>query len=480
MERSSAPSERSRQACEPCRLDALPSFLEKAPEFLTLSFLALTLSFSGHEFFHAGESDARESYIRSAEDTVWKMAAEGVPKIEVVQSLCLLALTHLRDRNEPKAWVAIGMASRLDSFRNMIQTPSYSSNDPTNSGRCYWSIRIIETILSPSLQLTTTWNRVTSYLHALRTSSTTPEPPWSPTSTYTTLTTTLHKFDSDVPDTHLLRNVSFTKRSAADLRLHHEYWHPWISMQFLSHGCAAIINHPFIHLVVLRSARGVAQSRLFLQQAVDQALFHSAWVFRLVCACEELEFPVCDPLVGHVVAATATVAWIFQFARDESISAKAKEQLAVFEGCLGRMARVWPHLEHKRHLLRSLQSVSVTTNAAKETRAQGSTIAFQPSLLWELLDPKLCSTAAMSADLTAQEEEGGVFPRPTGARMHVTTQFVHPLTEEQADEHDQPSFPGTPDGGGSAALVSGAEGLEQLSLDELFAQFAPDDFIWGE
>lgn len=77
-------------------MDTLQSDLAKAPEFLLWSFLALILSFSGHEFYHGRESDARNFYSQSAEQAVVKMAVEGIPRVEVLQSLCLLALRHIK------------------------------------------------------------------------------------------------------------------------------------------------------------------------------------------------------------------------------------------------------------------------------------------------------------------------------------------------------------------------------------------------
>ncbi|PYH94322.1 hypothetical protein BO71DRAFT_476180 [Aspergillus ellipticus CBS 707.79] len=498
-------------------LDFLSSYLAQASECLIWSFLGLTLAFSTHDCPHNSDRNARETYMRSAEDVVWKMAAEAIPRIEVTQSLCLLALTHIKDEKETKAWMAIGMASRLESFRHLIEDSSTPDRDSMSS-RCYWSLRILETLLSPQLStspvpqppppyppsvplpppilstthhspsppsssaspadlgitaytihLTTLWSEITTYLHTLR--SGTLETPWSPTSTYSTLTTQLHKFDSSLPESHLLRNVSFTKRTPASLLHHQTYWTSWLLMQFLSHASAAITNHPFIHLVVLRNVHGVSQSRLFLQQAVDQALFHSAWVFRLVCACDELEFPVYDPLIGHVVAATATISWIFRFAGDENVARRGGEQLVICERFLGKMVAVWPHLARKLHLLRSLQSTP-STSPPETTASKGTIITFQPTLLWDLLDPKLCNTGG-SDSIT----HNPTIPRPPGASMRVTTQFVHPLNEDQTDL--RPSFPG-PFEGASEEITPTADGFEQLSFDELFAQLAPDEFGGGE
>ncbi|KAL3463596.1 hypothetical protein BJX64DRAFT_287338 [Aspergillus heterothallicus] len=86
-----------------------------------------------------------------------------------------------------------------------------------------------------------------------------------------------------------------------------EYWAPWVSMQVVPHAYSALPNNPFIHLHILRWERGVAQSRLFLQQSVDYAPFHSGWVFRLLKTCEERGCEVYNPFLAHVVSAAGTI-----------------------------------------------------------------------------------------------------------------------------------------------------------------------------
>lgn len=77
------------------RLEDLQKYLTTAPRFLLWSFLALTLTFSNHEFYGGRVSEAIEFYTQSAHDTVIKLAAEGVTRLEVTQSMCLLALRYV-------------------------------------------------------------------------------------------------------------------------------------------------------------------------------------------------------------------------------------------------------------------------------------------------------------------------------------------------------------------------------------------------
>lgn len=58
--------------------------------------------------------------------------------------------------------------------------------------------------------------------------------------------------------------------------------------------------------------------------------------------------------------------------------------------------------------------------------------------------------------------------------MCVTTHFVHPLVESQAD---QPSLPDNITNSASSIFPS-LEDMEQFPVDEVFAHFAPDDLDW--
>lgn len=188
------------------------------------------------------------------------------------------------------------------------------------------------------------WADLAVYLRNIRLGDT--EIPWSENSTYAKLSVKLFDCESKLPDRHLLRYVNFHRRPPADLHSQLDYWAPWFAMQVISHAVTALLNHPYIHMSAMRRAR-VPQSRHFLQQTVDQALFHAGWVFRLVGMCEDQLFEVRDPLIAHVVAATVTIPWLFQFAADVTVSTRAKEDLRKSDRLLRRMSRMWPHLARK-------------------------------------------------------------------------------------------------------------------------------------
>lgn len=168
---------------------------------------------------------------------------------------------------------------------------------------------------------------------------------------HTILCAQLFEHESKLSHKHLLRNVHFTKRQAAEISTQREYWVPWVLMQVISHAAPAILNHPFIHLVAMRGKPKSPQSRLFLQQTVDLALYHSAWVFRFLRYCEKQQFEVCDPLIGQMVAVVATVPWLFQHASDPEVSQRAKDDLNWCKSFLGMLSTLWPHISQKVGLL---------------------------------------------------------------------------------------------------------------------------------
>lgn len=77
-------------------VDDLVDQLVSSAQFLRWAFLALMLTLSGHAFYSKNEIVARDFYAQSAETAVSKLASEGVSGSEVAQSLCVIALKHIR------------------------------------------------------------------------------------------------------------------------------------------------------------------------------------------------------------------------------------------------------------------------------------------------------------------------------------------------------------------------------------------------
>lgn len=77
------------------KFDSLRTKLQTASQYFVHSFLALMLQFSTHDFYHKSHKAAARFYSRSAAATTGLLAAEGNPRVEVIQALCMLALKDI-------------------------------------------------------------------------------------------------------------------------------------------------------------------------------------------------------------------------------------------------------------------------------------------------------------------------------------------------------------------------------------------------
>ena len=137
------------------------------------------------------------------------------------------------------------------------------------------------------------------------------------------------------------------KRQRDEILAYRQYWNPWLTTHVILHASLALLNHPFIHLVALRRNKGIRQSRLFLQQVVDQELFHSGWVFWLIGIFEDLSVEISNPLIGLAVAATSTIPWLYQFVRNGKVARKAGQNLTKGQRFLERLSQIWPCVAYK-------------------------------------------------------------------------------------------------------------------------------------
>lgn len=210
------------------------------------------------------------------------------------------------------------------------------------------------------LQKVQIWGEIVSYMESIRTG----KYDSSSIASHNQLTLKMYESESQLSYHHLFRKVEFQHRQPSELSGNREYWTPWTLMQISYHGSQAALNNPFLHLVALRGSRGVSQARSFLQETLDRALFHSSWVSRFLQICEDLQFYISDPLIGQIVAATATVPWLFQFVRDDAISSRARRDFETCERALGRISTHWPHLAQMvRFALIQPQSLSGLTES---------------------------------------------------------------------------------------------------------------------
>ncbi|PTD10733.1 hypothetical protein FCULG_00007723 [Fusarium culmorum] len=450
------------------------------PHYLRWSFLALTLHFTSHNFYYGLEANAIEYYTTSARSIVVDMAAEGLAQLEVLQTLCLLALCDHIAGKTSRAWMMVGMAAKLEALRlSQSKADLNTRHSDDTISRCHWSIAILESTFIPNCNTLTgitgapsypksvprptplhsshgmksycpdltdayegniqdvginatclgyisVWGSIISYLRDIRNGAN--EYPWLATSRHNQLTVKLYELENITSHRHLIRNAPFPDQPSEDLSEHREYWAPWVSFQIMMHATQAILNNPFVQLVALRRAGRNFQPRSFLQNTVDQALFHAEWVSRLVQMCADRQFEVNDPLIGQAVAGCVSILWIFQFARDRKVSEKAKENLVTCETFLGHLARKWPHIAEKLEILRTLNvKVAKQQQTPQEDELTSATIKFEPDMMWELLDPAISGVDWASL---CSSSKGKGSHATTSATIRVATKFVHPINNE--------------------------------------------------
>ncbi|KAF4996693.1 hypothetical protein FGRMN_4351 [Fusarium graminum] len=470
----------------------LGKLLDSAPQYLLHSFLALMLDFSTHRFYGNKHSEAAAYYTRSAVSSTQQLASEGKPKVEVIQALCLLTLKDIRGMilflikftqsfsypmpggNLTRAWMSIGNAVRLQSIH--VLQPRLAANDveKDNNDRCSWSTSMIEAAFFPHMpqipdfnrtrkyppsaepppsipldaseinaldfdnavgaredlginthagRMISVWGQVANHLHQIKMGEV--QVPWLPDSTYSKLNLTLFEYEAQFHQRHLMRNLFPFKRMPDEIRAYRQYWNPWLTTHLVLHASLALLNHPFVHLVALRHNKGASQSRLFLQQVVDQALFHSGWVFWLIGIFEDLSVDISNPLIGLAVAATSTIPWLYQFVRNSKVARRASRNLAKGQRCLERLSKVWPCISSKLESLKRLQSLVIGTSPQGDQT--DTTINFPPSMIWELLDPVI-----REAGLPNESQHALTESQPH-VSIHVTTDFLHPLADDDAE-----------------------------------------------
>ncbi|KAF5698054.1 C6 transcription factor [Fusarium globosum] len=506
------------------RLDRLEEQLLKGPHFLLWSFMALTLMLSTHPFYDGQRTVATDFYTRKAEEVVSNLASEGDKSPEVTQSLCLIALKHLNNQQLARAWMTTGTAARLEALRVLTFDNIPSSTDDLVS-RAHWSVFMLErlfvstlsdafgpgvpefpisppkplapqstlstataerfqsekeqprTILSSDpgiigvhLRLVSIWGKLRSYLHSLRRGVT--EKPWSPDSTHTTLNIELIEHEALIDSSYFLSKALLPSRTAAEISSHREYWDPFMASQIIWHAIHAVLNHPFVHLFLLRSSRDIPPSCLFLQQRIDMALFHTGSLFRILQSFMDL-MNIVDPMVADFVAAAATVSWFFQFSADPKISRRAREELDKCDAFLSYVAETWPHVNQKVETLRKLEALA--NENRRQQSDEGTNIRFQSAWLWDLLNPKILSTEMSSSH--SGPGTGGASEKDPDSEMYLKSHFVMPLHEDQASGQIREPMASSPDGMDSLFTMPGD--LDLFNIELLSHEFF-ENGLWDQ
>ncbi|KAH6658679.1 hypothetical protein BKA67DRAFT_513199, partial [Truncatella angustata] len=369
------------------------------PQFLLFSFLSLVLRYTKTSYFQGREEDAIDFYRARAQDTTLALASQGVDNCNVSRALCLLALSDMLGSNLTQCWMTIGMAARLGTLRRHVGQKGTAQwrHLPETEERChaYWSVLILENAFGPPtnpptdflsplpcpemhrlpsvkvpssahgnspdiggntpteecdinsfcVEVISIWTEIAGHIQSLRLGKL--EQPWQPCSDHTRLFSKIHDFETRLPSKYLLRHVKFQDRSVQEVKSDWEYWISWVLLQFSLHSACALLSHPFIHVFVLRDNRRASPPRLFLQQMLDQAIYHSGWIAQLLEACEAVEMEIRNPLIGQMIVTAASILWLLRFSRDAGISENARRGFCKCEEVLSSLNPRWHHLEKK-------------------------------------------------------------------------------------------------------------------------------------
>ncbi|EMT64301.1 Quinic acid utilization activator [Fusarium odoratissimum] len=413
--------------------EGLRDRIERFPMFLQWIFLALALSNLPYDSSSAKEADLIHSHTRSARDMVLELAMRGTAQLEISQALCLLALGDILEGRPALALMTIGAASRLELVRGAGYSESPHSPQGDASLRCYWSVFILEKGFAPRFTLLSQTHTKPEYPRSARE----PSPP-------------AYLGDEEyAPDLESIRDDLRTDPGITS--------HAVRAVSF----CGDVIS--YLHALHIGKADNPADTNSNFYQLtntlydLESRLGHIHFV-RNVGFSERTP----EEFERHrdLVAATATIPWLFQYARDAKVSETSKENYRKCIEFLESMPDPSPRSIHKVQLLHQLQTMS--------SQAQDNNmISFQPSKIWQLIDSDIMD--AVAPQPTVDGTQGGQSDA-SKTTVSVQTTFVHPVGERRTDQR-QTSL-------GDSMTADIYEGLEQYSLDSIFSQPMFIDHAW--
>ncbi|EXJ58182.1 hypothetical protein A1O7_05607 [Cladophialophora yegresii CBS 114405] len=480
-------------------IQSLSRSVRTFPKPLLRSFLALTVRYSDDQFFRCGRSNAVEFYKASASKALYAQAAEPTSDAEVLQAFCLLCLSEIADGNMKRAWMAVGVATRLAVCAGLMSSKVKGVIVSAEHSRCYWSLFILDRIhgssfwgvpaipagnaapemplsvkrpeylelTSPNdleepqaaeekdaginsyaLQLLSIWGRLMSYLKTISQGDL--EDAWTANSTYQQIKAEMSRFETVLPEVHRFKNARFRERNISELERHRHYWASWVFTQCIYHTTHCTLNHPFLHIARIRGQRRL-RSPSFLQHASDQAALHAAWVVLILSSCEERDFKIYDPFVGHLASMIATAEFLLQFSKDNALAAKSASNFNMLRRFIERMAASHPHLQHTTVKLTRLGQFAT----AHVERASDQPPKVEIALLWNLLDYAASSSPSVDSGESSDNVE-----------LNVNTQFLSPVN---------PDVP-TASFASEGLRGSGQEGLDTSFWDGSTFEFDMTDF----
>lgn len=160
-------------------------------------------------------------------------------------------------------------------------------------------------IWNTSVHLGWVWSQVRKYVFDCAHNNI--KEPWRHDSMYAKVLADFMETENRIPMCHRYDTVKFYERKVEDLKMHRDYWAPWLKEQFTYHVIPTVLNHPFLYIVGAQHNPNLAIPNTFWRRSSELALLHSTWIVRMIDMVVDKQVPLADPFFGHVAAIAATV-----------------------------------------------------------------------------------------------------------------------------------------------------------------------------
>ncbi|RMJ20204.1 hypothetical protein CDV36_000019 [Fusarium kuroshium] len=318
---------------------------------LACSILALTLRFSENR-------DQSQLYGNNAKSLIMLRIANGTVDLATLESLCLLSYSSFMDGNVHLGQFHLGLAFQLCRSAMLDLECVYGIEDPQadRKKRLFWSLQMLEQsygrqegllsvpteiwrpsyssyrghhsgadpraptlprddlgcstpnepgIWNTSVHLGWVWSQVRKYVSDCAHNNL--KEPWRHDSMYAKVLADFMETENRIPMCHRYDTVKFYERKVEDLKMHRDYWAPWLKEQFTYHVIPTVLNHPFLYIVGAQHNPNLAIPNTFWRRSSELALLHSTWIVRMIDMVVDKQVPLADPFFGHVAAIAATV-----------------------------------------------------------------------------------------------------------------------------------------------------------------------------
>ncbi|GKU20434.1 unnamed protein product [Fusarium langsethiae] len=397
---------------------------------LACSILALTLRFSDN-------ADQAKLYANNAKSLIMLRIANGSVDLATLESLCLLSYSSFIDGNVHLGQFHLGLAHQLCRSAMLDVESFYAIGDPMTERkkRLFWSLQMLEQsygrqegllsvpteiwrpaysttrgpqpdhdpraptlprddlgchhpnepgIWNTSVHLGWVWSQVRKYVSDCAHNNI--KEPWRHDSMYAKVLADFMETENRIPMCHRYDTVKFYERKVEDLKMHRDYWAPWLKEQFTYHVIPTVLNHPFLYIVGAQHNHNLAIPNTFWRRSSELALLHSTWIVRMIDMVVDKQVPLADPFFGHVAAIAATVHLYYCCAAAARLKHKSN---ADFAKCRRFLKNFLPTSAACRALDRNLDKMTRiaagTSDSMEVDDWMPSKIYLSVPLMWKIL-----------------------------------------------------------------------------------------------